>query len=292
MIKLLMLFIIRSFKTPKLTKYLIPLILMGTQISAESFHNLTRKSSISNLTLAEPYCSPESLSRLDINLLIDSASNVGWTFSQGYYDAAFQQCERTNEWLGAESIAGKVLNDKESCANFEFRQMVRSNQGIDFIQHGDEVLLTNVGGRRIISEIKTNQSFAGTVVENTYKTRIELEQQGQFRITDFPLDQKITSVTSASPVTVICQRYYSNSELEQKRLEEQERASASQERERQRLEENAKEAYREKIFRNCIADKLSNTSNQQFVRAVQEICIEISQSPNFWQRFWYDTMGG
>ena len=55
-----------------------------------------------------------------------------------------------------------------------------------------------------------------------------------------------------------------------------------------RTEENK---LHEKIYTNCIADKLPPKANREFTESIISICSRAMENPTFWNRLRYDYLG-
>lgn len=94
---------------------------------------------------------------------------------------------------------------------------------------------------------------------------------------------KIISVRAALPTRVICKEIYSEKELEIIKKENQEAAKLLN-----LLEE--KKHYREKIFSNCIEDKLPPLASKEYKQSILLNCQRIADAPSIWNRIKYDYL--
>ena len=47
----------------------------------------------------------------------------------------------------------------------------------------------------------------------------------------------------------------------------------------------------EKIFTNCIEDKMPTNPEQTYKVSILSICKRASENPTFWNKIWYDYLG-
>ena len=246
-----------------------------------------------------------------LNRLAFAESNLGitdkveWLTNEGSF-IAFKKPKAFDTCKEIKRVEGKTFTLKANEFVYERRdnvieiqnngnQMVKS-VSIEFKRRTSSSILYNeeihheiaANGRALIGTdgppiSSTNSSYDDYIPDDDYDQHFRL-----------PGTAEIVSLRLREIDRVTCRVFYSENELKDI-AEKQEKDEKELKKKSKVASEVATEALehrvrKEKIFNNCIEDKLPPTASNEFKRSILLNCDRISDAPNLWNRIRYDYL--
>jgi hypothetical protein len=126
---------------------------------------------------------------------------------------------------------------------------------------------------------------------NKYIPYVDGDYDEHFRL---PRDVKIDSVKLREMDRIVCHVFYSENELkdiaEKQKIDELELAEKKKIANEVAKKASDRRVQKEKIFNNCIENRLPPTASNEFKISVLRNCDRISDAPNLWNRIRYDYL--
>ena len=165
----------------------------------------------------------------------------------------------------------------------------------DYTYTENSMQITNPYDWTITSIDFEYKKLNGTIIYELKLENLNVKKAERALITNLPDEYRfhdIESIKVSGPKKAVCLEYFSDEEIEEK-----EKAALLKQ---QKNEEQAKTKQKskpdnsvlgEKIFTNCIEDKMPTNPEQTYKVSILSICKRASENPTFWNKIWYDYLG-
>lgn len=136
------------------------------------------------------------------------------------------------------------------------------------------------------------KSISGVIEYEMKLDRLKIAPKKSAIISGMPKQvYKIIGVTVSSPIERNCSQYLSDAEIAEKELNQKKAEKEAIIWQKEASQRQIAKLNEERIFTNCIADKLPPNSEKLFRQSVISICERASTKPTIWNKIWYDYLG-
>lgn len=193
----------------------------------------------------------------------------------------------------------KVWSDK-TCKKGEWHEGQSDELSEKYYTHDytfteNSMQITNPYDWTITSIDFEYKKLNGTIIYELKLENLNVKKAERALITNLPDEYRfydIESIKVSGPKKAVCLEYFSDEEIEEKEkaalLKQQKNEEQAKTKQKSKPDNSVLE---EKIFTNCIEDKMPTNPEQTYKVSILSICKRASENPTFWNKIWYDYLG-